>query len=664
MTVRPLLESRVDDGSILEGEHHVLELIATGLPLPDVLDALCRVIDERSGLRSSIFLLDATGQHLTLAAGPHLPDVWRGLVASFPITRTACGAAVRRRQQIVSPDIRTDPLYAGYHDAASAAGFRAVWSTPFSSRHQHPLGTFAVYSDVPGCPTDAQLRIVDRATHLASIAVERHQEEEGLRESERRFSTAFYASPACMTIMRFADGRFLYVNDKFVETFGYSRAETIGQTALSLGLWADPAKRPDMWKSLNEHGSARDFEGKARTKSGGILDLLVWMERIQILGEECILGITCDITPRKHAEQALTESERLLRLVLDTLPVGVSVVNAVGDIILSNPAATRIWSELIPSGPERYARSKGWWYDTGEPITADTWPSARALASGESSVNEVIEIEGFDGLRKILQNSTVPIRDGNERITGAVVVNEDISARKRGERELNDSLKQMRTLTGRLLRAQDDERRRIARMLHETTAQDLAALKMHLARLSRLEGVLSEDDRAALTESVDLAQRSMTGIRTLSYLLHPPFLDEAGLLSALRWYAGGFASRSGITVDLDLPPTLDRLPQDVETALFRVVQEALINIHHHAASPSAMIRLRVDEGQLTLEIKDAGRGMPTALIENLPSGRGALGVGVASMRERLQQLGGALDIESNERGTVLRARIPLGSTMP
>jgi signal transduction histidine kinase len=184
---------------------------------------------------------------------------------------------------------------------------------------------------------------------------------------------------------------------------------------------------------------------------------------------------------------------------------------------------------------------------------------------------------------------------------------------------------------------------------------------MHLARLSRTEAALSEDERAALAESVEIAERSMTGIRTLSYLLHPPFLDEAGLLSALRWYAGGFGERSGIAVELDLPTTLERLPQDVETALFRVVQEALINIHHHAASPSAVIRLRVDRHQLMLEIEDRGRGMPPELVAQLPAGGDAVGVGIAGMRERLQQLGGTLDIASNDRGTVVHARIPLES---
>ena len=269
----------------------------------------------------------------------------------------------------------------------------------------------------------------------------------------------------------------------------------------------------------------------------------------------------------------------------------------------------------------------------------------------------MVDIEAFDGVRKVIQNSAVPIRDAEDKITGAVIVNEDISARDAAERSLNESLGQMRALAGRLLRAQDDERRRIAQLLHETTAQDLAALKMQLARLKG--AALSEGDSAALAESMELADRSMTGIRTLSYVLHPPFLDEAGLLSALRWYVSGFAERSRIDVALDLPDTLERLPRETETALFRVVQEALLNIHHHADSPTALIRLRTDARHLTLEIEDHGRGMPPALVAELPAGGVGLGVGVAGMRERLQQLGGTLEIHSSERGTTVRVQIPL-----
>jgi two-component system NarL family sensor kinase len=237
---------------------------------------------------------------------------------------------------------------------------------------------------------------------------------------------------------------------------------------------------------------------------------------------------------------------------------------------------------------------------------------------------------------------------------------EDASAEKKAEREPHDSLAQRRGLSGRLIRAQDDERRRIARMLHETTAQDLAALKMLLARLSWTVGAtMSDADREALTESIALAERSITGVRTLSYLLHPPFLDETGLVPALRWYAEGFAQRSGIAVDLDLPSSFGRFDQNVETALFRVVQEALLNVHRHAASSRASIRLRRTSDGLTLEVEDRGRGLPATVLEQLPTGGGALGVGLAGMRERLQDLGGTLEITSSENGTTVRAHVPL-----
>ena len=365
------------------------------------------------------------------------------------------------------------------------------------------------------------------------------------------------------------------------------------------------------------------------------------------------------IREREEVERELRRSEHLLRLVLDALPVGVAVMDRAGDIILSNPASQRIWGGSISSGRERYAESKAWWHATGKRLAPADWASVRASTNGDTSVNEVLDIEDFDGVRKVINNSAVPIRDTDERVTGAVVVNEDISARTTTERELSASYNQMRALTGRLMRAQDDERRRIARMLHETTAQDLAGLKMHLARLNRTAGPLSDTDRDALTESIALAEQSITEIRTLSYLLYPPFLDETGLLSALRWYAAGFAARSGIKVDLELLESLERLPLDTETALFRVVQESLINIHRHAGSETARIRLRRDAQTLVLEIEDRGQGIPHAALKHIVSGGGAAGVGIAGMRERIEQLGGRLEITSSDQGTVVRGQLPL-----
>src|ERR1700674_5602163 len=191
----------------------------------------------------------------------------------------------------------------------------------------------------------------------------------------------------------------------------------------------------------------------------------------------------------------------------------------------------------------------------------------------------------------------------------------NVREREEIEYTLRQQRNELRALAGRLMHAQDDERRRIARMLHETTAQDLAALKMLLARLNRTSDRFSDSERSALTESMSLAEQSMTQIRTLSYLLHPPFLDEAGLSSALRWYAAGYAERSGIKVDLALPEDFERLPLETETALFRIVQESLINIHRHAGSETARIRLRRDSETLVLEIEDRGHGIPTASLK-------------------------------------------------
>ena len=226
---------------------------------------------------------------------------------------------------------------------------------------------------------------------------------------------------------------------------------------------------------------------------------------------------------------------------------------------------------------------------------------------------------------------------------------QDVTDHKRAQQELRESEAHLRAV-------EDDERRRLARILHDTTAQDLAALKMLLARLNRT-GTFTDADRAVLDESVGLADQSMKEIRTLSYLLHPPFLDENGLLSAIRWYAAGFANRSGISVEVDLPPALERVAQEVETTLFRVVQEGLVNIHRHAHSPTAHIRLRVD-GQLLLEVEDRGSGMSPTLVAQLRTGGSDLGVGIAGMRERLKQLGGTLDIESSRGLTIVRATLP------
>jgi two-component system, NarL family, sensor kinase len=234
----------------------------------------------------------------------------------------------------------------------------------------------------------------------------------------------------------------------------------------------------------------------------------------------------------------------------------------------------------------------------------------------------------------------------------ALAVVHDVTLRKRAEQELQ-------LLSAELMRLQDEERRRIGRDLHDSTGQTLAALELGLAQLMHDPSSVSGTGRERLEQCARLANQCSAEIRTASYLLHPPLLDELGLLSALRWLADGFRERSAIEVLLDLPEAMDRLTPDDELCLFRIAQEALTNVHRHAASPWVAVRLKVQSDSVMLEIEDAGRGMPpTYAAENAARDR-PVGVGLAGMRERIRQIGGTLSVESTHTGTRVRTTISI-----
>ena len=212
-----------------------------------------------------------------------------------------------------------------------------------------------------------------------------------------------------------------------------------------------------------------------------------------------------------------------------------------------------------------------------------------------------------------------------------------------------------------LLRIQDEERRRIARELHDSTGQELAMLTINLGSL-RLKTERVNHEVAKLAGDCELlAKQISTELRTISYLLHPPLLDEMGLTSALNCFAAGFRNKSKIKVILDLPDNLGTLPRDLETAIFRIVQESLTNIHRHSGSSSAAISLQQQAGHILLEIRDEGKGIPGEVLSNVERGCSS-GVGLRGMRERVKNLGGELKISSVGKGTQIRVIIPLASS--
>jgi signal transduction histidine kinase len=218
-----------------------------------------------------------------------------------------------------------------------------------------------------------------------------------------------------------------------------------------------------------------------------------------------------------------------------------------------------------------------------------------------------------------------------------------------------------RELSGRLLQARDEEQRRIARELHDSTVQLLGALAIDLEKLQQLVPADTGPEAwQLLSQSADLAEQATNEVRTISHLLHPPILDELGLEGALHWYAEGFSNRSGIPVQVSVESELGRFHHEIEVTVFRIVQEALTNIRRHSGSPSANITVFKDAQHITLQVTDRGRGIQPK-VEDPPTNvaKPSVGIGIAGMRERVRQLGGRLDITSDSGGTWITAVLPI-----
>ncbi len=358
--------------------------------------------------------------------------------------------------------------------------------------------------------------------------------------------------------------------------------------------------------------------------------------------------ITRDITERKQQREEIERREQQLNAFFSNAPVGLAII----DKELRFQRINEPFAQL--NGLDSREQLGKPLRDVVAELFSQIEPHLRTVArTGEPVLNHEVKgpIPSTPGVKGWWLKSLFPITKDGDTVTQMGIVVQDITGLKRAETAV-------RRLSGRLLQIRDDERRRLARDLHDSLGQTLTAVKMNLSYLARDTSALDDRGRTAVTESKELVDESLKEVRTLSHLLHPPMLDDVGLVAAIRWYANGFSQRSSIQVELNLPSDLPRLPTELETAIFRVVQESLTNVHRHSGSATAAVRLERDAERLHLFVVDQGRGIaPDQLAFRQETA--SLGVGLLGMRERLRQLRGELEIMSDNHGTSIHVIIPL-----
>lgn len=398
------------------------------------------------------------------------------------------------------------------------------------------------------------------------------------------------------------------------------------------------------------------FVGKGVPEISGLLGFLVFSAVIVALGESTRRSIAKrekaeedSLRSREELEQRVRERTAALQRRTAEVIEKATLLDLANDAIFIK---RKIPQDAITYWNQGAERLYGW--TASEALgrnPAELLRTTYPIPLAEIEKNEVWEGElthsTRDGRRIVVASRWTTLRNEAGDPVGWMEINTNITERKRAEIAA-------RSLSGRILTLQDEERRRMARGLHDSLGQYLAALKMQLSLLSS-----SPSDRSTLiAEATQIVDRCITETRTVSHLLHPPLLDEAGFGSAARWFVEGFAERSGIEVNLSLPKDLGRLHSEVEITLFRALQEALTNVHRHSASPKADIRLVLEHRYARLEIQDYGHGMPPETIQQLNEGGGKTGVGVAGMRERVRELGGYMTIKSDSAGTLLTVILP------
>ena len=468
-----------------------------------------------------------------------------------------------------------------------------------------------------------------------------------VEEAHNRLAAIVESSDDAIVSKRL-DGIITSWNKAAERIFGYTANEAIGQPIYLIIPPDRKAEEKNILARIGRGERIDHFQTVRRHKDGTLLDVSVTISPVRDASGHLIGAskVARDITAQKRTEQALRESEQRYQAVTDASPVMIWMSGTDKLCYYFNKG----WLSFVGRTLQQEA-GNGW----TENVHPDDFERCLQHYVSNFDAQRPFEMEyrlrHHSGQYRWIFDRGVPRYKPDGTFEGYVGGCLDIHDRKEGAEKARIADETLRLMT-----IQDEERRRIARELHDSAGQTLAVLGMSLAQLVRKAEVIAPELAKEGKEIEEVVQQLHREIRTTSYLLHPPLLDETGLRSALHWYVQGVGQRSGMAIDLSIPEDFGRLPAEMELAIFRVVQECLTNIHRHAESKTARIRVAREKARVCIEVRDEGKGISPERLAEIQS-RGS-GVGIGGIRERLRQFHGEIEIESNASGTTVSATIP------